>query len=307
MKNEMKRSFFLQNLILVLGITFCIFNNHALSQTSIVHELSDKAQAKKDSGDFYGAYQLAIEADSLLQANPGSVDSLHAGIKYLIGILLYNLGDYQAAIDTLHSAIDLYVKEGNPGGQANCYFDIANSLWYLEGAAPALKEFETAIRFAALDLKGTRRHRGKYHIYKGYALCDMSQFAEGLPWITKGMEEDRQYFGPASKQYAEGLMILGVVRNYQGDYFKSSIALREAIQILEKQPVQSDLEQAPVYGNLANVYFNMGDLEEAERYYLKSYAVYKRMLEPDNPVFALVYMNLSTVCLNQNKPKEALE
>lgn len=102
-------------------------------------------------------------------------------------------------------------------------------------------------------------------------------------------------------------MILGVVRDCQGDYFKSSIALREAIQILEKQPVQSDLEQAPVYGNLANVYFNMGDLEEAERYYLKSYAVYKRMLEPDNPVFALVYMNLSTVCLNQNKPKEALE
>ncbi len=262
----------------------------------------------RGKGDFQSAYEMTIRSDSLLQSNPHAPNLLRAQVKHLQGLMLYNLNLFPQAIGALQSADSIYAVLQDFGGRADCYLFIGNSIWYLEGAEAALKQFDLAIQFAQRDDFNTRQYRGKYYLDKAYAYGELGKFKESFLWLNKGLEMDRAHFGETSKQYAEALMVQSVMFNYQGDYYKSAQGLESALQIQQNLNSGENIQHlAPIYGNLAVTYFYLGDLDEAERYSLKTLAAYRSILEGEHNQFGMIYLHLGDINVNRNQPEEAME
>ncbi len=287
--------------------------------TSLLAQLSPTAQQA------YEVYQKAVQlnnvsnkyedaltalnrADSLLVAAPDAPDSLWAQVRFMQGTVLHNLSEFAESMKKLRESDRYYQLYDAYGGRADCYLFLANNTWWLRGAQEAIPFFDTAIALAEKDTRGIRRNRGRYYADKGYALGELGQFETGLAQIETGLRKDSSYYGKVSRQYVTSLMSKATVYNYWGEYAQAVGVFKEAVALTHQVNLGADSPwDAPLYGNLGAAYFNMGDLEEAERYYQKCFALFQQVLPPESPYFAMLYSRFGLIAQNRYQYPEALE
>ena len=291
---------------LLLPVLLSLFCS-ASAQTNAAGEYYQIALSLKLDGNFQGAYLAIMKADSLLGDTQDETPELPAKIAYLHGILSYNLNQFQEAFNALQLADSLFAVTNNIGGRADAHLFMGNSVWYTAGGLAALPYFDAAIFFAENDLKNQRTLRGKYYLDKGYALAESGNFQESFKWVNKGIEIDLLYYGPVSEAYAQALMVSAIAHKFVGDYYVSAVTIEQALTVLQKAGKTNDASVAPLYGNLANIYFNMADFEESEHYTYKALEAFGNLLPEGNYNSVTLHINLGNIYVNRNQPEKGLE
>lgn len=87
-----------------------------------------------------------------------------------------------------------------------------------------------------------------------------------------------------------------------GDFARANTCLREALQIQESALGTSHPDLAFTLNNLAVVCESLGDMDEAEHYYRRSYAIASGSLPPDDPLVATSRDNLRDFCASSGRP-----
>ena len=277
------------------------------AQTAIASEIYQDALSLKLNKDFQAAYAQVLRADSILGIIPGESPELFADVAYLHGILAYNLSRFEEGFRALVKADSLFEVTENNGGRADSRLFMGNCVWYMAGGQAALPYFDEAISYAEQDYPGRRNYRGRYYLDKGYALAESGSFQEAFRWIEKGKKLDLEYYGPVSEPYAQALMVSAVAHKFVGDYYLSVLMIEQALDVLKKAGKTDDGSVAPLFGNLANICFNMADLDESEHYSYKALEAFNNVLPEGNYNSVSLYINLGNICSNKNQPASGLE
>jgi tetratricopeptide (TPR) repeat protein len=207
------------------------------------------------------------EAEALyrqvLAVDPNHVDALH-----MLGVLAYQAGRPEAAVDLIGRAIALY------GENASFHNNIGEALRYLGRLDEAIAHFEKAAELDPSAAEG--------HMNLGNALKQQGYLDQAIEGYRRALE--------LKPDYAEAHMNLGVALMEQGKEGEAADHYRQALAVNPRFP--------EALMNLAIVLQRRGEFAEAV-------AHYRRALEL-RPHYAVAHFNLGNALLERGNLNEAL-
>lgn len=199
----------------------------------------------------------------VLALDPNHVDALH-----MLGVLAYQAGRPEAAVDLIGRAIGLQ------GANASFHNNIGEALRYLGRLDEAVAHFTKATELDPYAAEG--------HMNLGNALKQQGQLEQAIGRYRHALE-----FKP---DYAEAHMNLGVALMEQGKEGEAADHYRHALSVNPRFP--------EALMNLAIVLQHRGEFAEAV-------AHYRRALEL-RPHYAVAHFNLGNALLERGNLHEAL-
>lgn len=199
----------------------------------------------------------------VLAVDPNHVDALH-----MLGVLAYQAGRAEAAVDLIGRAIALH------GENASFHNNIGEALRYLGRLDEATAHFTNAVELDPSAAEG--------HMNLGNALKQQGRLEEAIDRYRRALE--------LKPDYAEAHLNLGVALMERGKEQEAEQHYRHALEISPRFP--------EALMNLAIVLQHRGEFAEAV-------AHYRRALEL-RPNYAVAHFNLGNALLDRGNLTEAL-
>ena len=286
-------------------------------------------------------------ADSIIQTSNFSAkeDIWKARFITSLGSLWLETENYQAAIDTLHSAIQLLGQ--NP--------DLLKALQHQALAYKRLNQSDTAMVLyqQSLDLADqvlVKKHHFKAISLNQIGLLHLQKGAASLaaPPLLEALEVFEYRFGERHPSFGTLYNNMGIVYVRSGDllrsliYFEKALSvkqeqleaddpslanthlnigsvalnclqhekalthLKEALAIRQKNDLQNSLRTALVYQLLGQAARELKQADLALAYLDTCYWIRKDLVAPNDPSIAQTYQKMTTVHLSKNDYKSAL-
>ena len=199
-------------------------------------------------------------------------------------------GPHHEAIVSLHRIVgNVYFKNGNGEKAIDHYQD---GLDVLEHLADDPNIFETQLLSNIAEVMGARGDIDQAILY-GQKAINAGRLYEPTP-------RSLTYTGVAYLNLAGYL-------EQEGKHELALKHLETAVELLDEGQGPGNPTTAIVHGDMANVYFNMGDWEKAETYYLKWIDNWKETMPADYFYFAEIYMRLGDFYVKTDQPDKGLE
>jgi tetratricopeptide (TPR) repeat protein len=198
-----------------------------------------------------------------------SVDPSHADALHLLGVVAYQRGNSEMAIESITRAIGL-----NPA-EAAFHCNLGNALKAEGKLDQAIQSYERALQLKA--------DYGLAYYNLGTALQDQGRLDEAIACFHRAVE--------INPNHVTGLMSLGNACQSQGKIDEAAVCFR---RVTELKP-----EFAAAHYNLANALQAQGKLTEAMACYMRAIE-----LQPDH---AESHMNLGAALQNQGNFEAAVE
>lgn len=162
-------------------------------------------------------------------------------------------------------AID-YCRDPNPVLISNFYSGLAYAQMHQGEYAAAAANFMDFIRFS--DIRGDRLWRAEGYRQAAYCYNSIGEYAKGQAAATKALEMCLRLGPSASRELAYSQYHLGQAESYLGLQQSAIKHLNSSLLELKKYyPEESCYTYALWY--LANCYRDLGDREQAEKFYSK--------------------------------------
>lgn len=201
---------------------------------------------------------------------------------------LYLVGDYNEAIDRILILLDYYLQQDDVKGQIICN-NYMGDLLRATGKTKSGKEYLLHAINLNLETKDSLLLAKTYNLlaatYYEYEFPTLLDSAKYYAVISADIAKRHGYDGIL---YSD-LNILGKVEEGLGNQEKGLEYLYEALEIVRK--VKS-IDEALVLSNIAEVYWKLGKLEEAESLAMEAYNLAKK----DN---IMVYIRMSSRLLEK--------
>lgn len=243
-------------------------------------------------------YHKALESD------PNNADAYH-----LLGMLAYDIRNYDVARELVLHAVDLndsvplfYNNLGNIFAQLNeleaahdcfnkaisldpgypdAHYNLANILLQLEEEEQAISEYKRAIE---LDNNFTQAH-----INLGGVYLDQGNLHNALVLFGKAVELEPQ--NPRARRELSNTLIAHALQDQdKGD-------ITAAIEWLDRA-CKADSRNSEAFQHLAQLHYQNGHISRAKQAYLEGLQ--------DNPLNADMYYNLGVLARQENNPSEAV-
>jgi serine/threonine protein kinase len=116
----------------------------------------------------------------------------------------------------------------------------------------------------------------------GYAKLQLGSLDEAEKLINESLQLQRQVFGEASPMVASALQNLAMLHEKQKLYPRAIENLREALAIRDKVSSKPDGDKGYLIDSIANLYYKMGNLADAEREVRAALEIYATTLASDH-------------------------
>ncbi len=235
------------------------------------HSIRDSLAASLSllAGDYYQnteRYDSAdIFYDRALQAGAMLPDTLKAAIYYRWGHTQRRMGDYQKAVNLIQEGISYYVSAFGP--------------------------VNTLVAAGYNNLAIYQRALGLYEQSGGN--------------YGKALEIREKLFGTQSNEYARVLNNASTHFLQSGNMEESLKYAIQTVKIFESLDQPDRRFQVASYNTLADVYSQLGDLENARVNFAKAVELHQQYF-PDNPRVRFYYLDLGRNAMSRQSYREAL-
>jgi serine/threonine-protein kinase len=196
----------------------------------------------------------------------GGGDVLRAQLANNVGIVLYTLGRFDAALEKFQGALALWQKALGPDHP---------DVWK-----------------AVNNLAAANSRLGRY--------------GESVAFARRGLDSARRIHGPSHPNVAMAYHTLGLDQDLIGDYDAARQSLERALGVGEEVFGAEHAEVAGYLHSLATVMRSLGRLDEAARLSRRSIAMREKLLGPDDPDVATSLSNLGETLVAMGRPADAL-
>ncbi len=190
---------------------------------------------------------------------------IQARMKHVVGEMFYALGDADKALTLLEDGLrqQIALKGTQDVSAADMLHDLAFAYWWTGRRDTAV----TLLRTAAdrLQQPGDRAKRQRASVLLSLApLLPLGAHDEKAEMLEEANRLIESVESPDEMQRAAAANQLGVFYYNQGDYVRASEPFRKALDYLEEAVGASHRYYLVTAGNLAGIYQQLGQLEEAE-------------------------------------------
>jgi tetratricopeptide (TPR) repeat protein len=271
-----------------LGYPSAAISTAALSDPDLlVYALEVLACVRRDLTDFTEAATLHQEALAVLEARPPALgnDRLTIVVLDRLGESLRLLGRYSEAEKHCRAAVA--VADGLRPPQALYQAEALNGLGIVMKDTQRFRE-AAYLYHQALDLiveqlgPDAPRLAGLYHNLAGLEHAQ-DRFAEGEPFIRRGLELRAMTEEPTSVGTAGDLAVLGALFLGQDRWPEAEEVLLRSLAIWEYHFGPRHYEVAVVQHNLAALYTARGDRQQAKHAYQHVLSIKRDVLGSSHP------------------------
>ncbi|MBM4137690.1 MAG: tetratricopeptide repeat protein [Nitrospira sp.] len=237
--------------------------------------------------------------NEILQKNPQD-----SGIMYLLGIIYYQEGNYDLAIEYIRKALEF-----NPLSDAYAYF-------YLGNALKNKKQFDEAITCYQRALQMNPQLIEAYHNL-AWIFQEKNQTDEAITYYQKALNlnpaladayynlgtifQDRKQFDDAITFYQKALEIDPTLADA---YYNLGILFQQRKQF--DKAIEFHQKALQFNCDLIDAYFNLGTSYENKKQYDEAIAHYQKALQL-NPDLLYAYNNLGNIYKEMGRFDEAIE
>ena len=215
----------------------------------------------------------------------------------VLGINLYNAGQYEDAIKRGTEALDIRAKilgKEHP--------DYALSLNNLAAYNSSLGDYEEAIKLCTEALNIRERVLGKEHPDYAASLNSLAvynsklgDYKEAIRLDTEALNVYEKIYGKEHLDYATSLNNLSFYYERLGDYAKAIEQGELALKIYNKLLNADDPDYATLLNNIATDYYYLGDYFRAMELGMQALDIRSRVLGTENPDYAASLSNIATL------------
>lgn len=197
-------------------------------------------------------------------------------------------GEYAAALERLHQALDLVSRGGERAAIGMIQEDMGRYYWFLGDTKKALEHL-----FNSLAIAEELQH------FRGIALVLMDignvytytgECAQALEYYLRGLAIISAHQPGAWRERAGLLMNMASLFSRMGDYAHALEYYLESLSLQEKSGVP--VEIAILLGNIGELYRDKGDYEQAEKYMKRALKVYEEINAQGERAFCLADLAL---------------
>lgn len=245
-------------------------------------------------GNFESAIALALELIDDLTAQRGSKDDdqqtihdLHTKALNSIGIMQWNLGSYDKALEYFGKALAAHEKFNEHSAIARMMGNIGNVYYYLGEFDKALEYFGKALEtHLRLDEKSmvadiTGNIGNVYYVLNSHSLA--------LDYYRQALTANEALGDASSVALVEGN--IGIVYNSLGEYDKALECYERALKTHQALGEHSSI--ALVTGNIGIVYSSLGRYDTALDYYTQALTMHEQLGEKSE--IAIVTGNIGSL------------
>ncbi len=274
-----------------------------LSHPRIIEAGQYYGQALQGAGDFDAAAAVYRDATARAASVFGEDSRVFGEMLSAYIPLEIEIGDLRSAIANARRAIEIYLKEGEPGSVAHAgrVRKLGNALLAARATSEAAERSEEAIRLATVahsELE-TLHASGS----RGLALAYLARFDEADQLLQQTL--DKAGSKPSRAQHL-AMRNLGTSLRLQGRYAESLSWLEKSIAAAEIQRShRGELAHGVLEAGLANL--ELGDSEAAQAFFARADALFKDVQqEHATPARADLMVGMARVQMAGRNYEEAL-
>ena len=257
-------------------------------------------------GDYETAMDFAVKSIEILE----KVESIQLpNAILLIASILHSVGEYDDAIESLYSAIELleYSMGPNHPDTAAAYSSIGLAFF-------AKGNYDKAMEFHGKALEIREKVHGTDHqftassyfrlgeVYKG-----LGDFEKALDYQLKALDIRKRILGEEHIDTAESYCFTGSVFNDLGDYKSGLLYSKKALEIQQRILGDKHLFMALSSLHIGQAYAGLGDYNNAIKFIQRCIVMYGEVVGPEHPNLSISYYSLGGTYYKKGDFKKALD
>ena len=217
-----------------------------------------------------------------------------------LGAYYASKGPYEKGIEYLEKAISLITmcpeEERDYNELASVYNNLSSAYRYLADYDKALECLQTSIDIYEKHPSDEMNESSALapYINTGALYSELKEYEKAIPYTRKGLALSEQRYGQKHPKTAQCLGELGYAVGMSGNFEEGVRLIRQSIDITIYFYGDLAEELMPEYNNIAGLYNEFGDLENAALYLEKILAIQKA-LEWDNVSLGVIYYNCAVL------------
>ena len=219
-----------------------------------------------------------------------SIGDVHgqAAVLYGLGATNQKLGLNDNVAKELEESARLFVEAGSQMEAAQVLEALAGFQQSQGATADAEATYRKALDTSSKAMGTEDFEYARISIGLGRALLAQRKYEEAQPYFERAIAIREKTFGPNSRELADALQSYGVTLHDEKKYAEAEKIYKRAIDIRTRIPAQDARDGdaatlATVINNLAVLYDDQNQTDQALKYYLESLRIRETALPPGHP------------------------
>ncbi|CAF1434436.1 unnamed protein product, partial [Rotaria sordida] len=227
---------------------------------------------------------------------------------HCLGMIKYNLGQYNEAIKFYQKSLDIKEKTLPPNHPdlAASYNNIGAVYFNMGEYSKALSSHERALEIKKIALPPNHPDLAASYNNIGAVYFNMGEYSKALSSYERSLEIRKIALPPNHPDLASSYNNIGNVYYNMGEYSKALSSYERSLEIKKIALPPNHPSLAASYNNIGMVYDNMGEYSKALSSYERSLEIRKIALPPNHPDLAASYNNIGSVYNNMGEYSKAL-
>ena len=229
-------------------------------------------------------------------------------IYRFLGLMKYNQGAYEEAINFYEKAIEIYKKTRFPNdiNLGMFYNDIGLVYAEMGEYTKALSYYEKSLKTKQQSLTANDPHLASSYNNIGLVYYNMGKYPKALLYYEKSLEIQQQLLPPNHPHLASSYNNIGLAYDKMCENAKALSYYKRSLEIKQQSLPSNHPHLASSYNNIGNVYFKLGEYAKTLSYYEKSLEIQQQFLPPNHPNLGSSYNNIGMMYDSRGEYAKAL-
>ncbi|CAF3820338.1 unnamed protein product [Rotaria sordida] len=226
----------------------------------------------------------------------------------LLGLIKYNQGEYNMAVEFYEKALDIYEKTLPPNHPdlAASYNNIGLVYDKMGEYSKTLSSYERSLEIRKIALPPNHSDLAASYLNIGSVHYSMGEYSKALSSYERSLEIQKLALPPNHPDLASSYSGIGLVYDNMREYSKALSSYERSLEIRNIALPSNHPDLAASYNNIGLVYDKMGEYSKALSSYERSLQIRKIALSPNHPDLATSCNNIGSVYSNMGEYSKAL-
>lgn len=214
-----------------------------------------------------------------------------------IGMVYYNQGNYDLALEYYQKALDIYEKiQGVEQERTATSYNNIGLVYHVKGNYNQTLEYlQKALDIYEKVLGVEHERTAGFYNNIGVYFASLGDYMKALEFYSEALDIYEKVLGVEHELTAVSYSNIGKIYYYLDEYDQALEYYLKALEIFEKVLGAEHPDTAALYNNIGMVYFNWGDNDQALEYYHKALKIHRKILGENNSNTATSYNNIGSV------------
>lgn len=228
---------------------------------------------------------------------------------YYLGLVEYNLGNFNTAIEIYNQSLDIIAKSFGEQSPFICKYtnDLVEALVGAEKFQESLSVTDKNIELCKVTLEPSDADYLEALDLRVIGLKAAGEKEKAIEALTSNYNLKVELFGPESPSLAETLYSLACLEALEGKYILAEAHFIRGRELLELGSGADHENNTYFYNAMGKLYIDLGDLVKAKQCMEKSLLITKNNYPKNHPKIAVIYSGFTALAYKQKEYEQCLE